>query len=82
MSEEFKLFRQEEIDALRAELANAHDRTKCPNCENCLTNLRQDVERLEAELARKDAELDSANAEITRLEEALLEWENVYGHRR
>ena len=26
-----------------------HDRTKCPNCENCITNLRDDKKRLEEE---------------------------------
>lgn len=42
----------------------SHDMKKCPNCENCITNLRQDVKRLEAENAhlRVRAEKEEALA--------------------
>lgn len=49
------------------ELANTHDRTKCPNCENCITNLRKDVTRLRAIIASKD----EAIQELTRVQSEL-----------
>ena len=34
-----------------------HDKAKCPNCENCIRDLRADNARLRAELAAAEAKL-------------------------
>lgn len=64
------------VISLRAELAElkAHDRTKCPNCENCITDLRRDNKRLETESARKDElieALDGVVSAYVELEDAI-----------
>ena len=55
-----------------------HDRTKCPNCENCITNLRDDKKRLEERNATlvTAMELDNTSIMLLQSKNERLEKEN------
>lgn len=41
-----------------------HDKTKCPNCENCIRDLRADNTRLRAELEQAHRELAQKSEDV------------------